>query len=640
MATTKGEYDQLTEGDIAENAQGDVQFSTTTKSYGSAREWEHEEVSGRTTAAEVSKTVSERVIPTNRDHTRLRITQDVGSAGNQQRELLVIGLDFGTTYSGIAYAFSSMSLESDPTCITDWPGREGQGLGKVPTVMRYADDGSFSWGYEIEQTSKEKLEGIKLLLDPDQSRQTYALSLLNTTTSLRKLGKSAIDVAADYIDAIYKHAIANIEKTYPHEFIKGVQKEFVLSVPAIWSDRARDDTLTAAKRSGIHPITLIKEPEAAALYTLNRMKGRGFQVGDAFVICDAGGGTVDLISYELTSIAPFKLRELVPGDGGMAGSLILNQKFEEFIENIVGKEQFAKLKPSEAFRRGMQIFDEQAKKRFKSIEDEFPINFPKARLRDDPTHEIELDYLTLKGDILSQLFEPLVKEIGKLVKGQVKGVEHKRTRENPSDAKNVRAILLVGGFGESMYLKGSLERDHPKTEVLKAPDAWIAIVRGAVMSRLFHAPVITSSVATRHYGVAAAEIHKPEDEGEPTSVDKYEGVSRGDDLQRDRVIEFPFYRKMNVNPSPEDLIFKEYLISSDATSPPRYPKEGLTKIICTLTADFNMVPMTEFKVRTAANGRACMAIHYKLVLTISPASMSFTLDVNGKKLGRVDAKYD
>ena len=46
-----------------------------------------------------------------------------------------------------------------------------------------------------------------------------------------------------------------------------------------------------------------------------------FQVGDAFVLCDAGGGTVDLISYEITKLDPLELRELVPGKGQISSSL-------------------------------------------------------------------------------------------------------------------------------------------------------------------------------------------------------------------------------------------------------------------------------------------------------------------------------
>ena len=39
------------------------------------------------------------------------------------------------------------------------------------------------------------------------------------------------------------------------------------------------------------------------------------QVGDAIVICDAGGGTVDLVSYEIKNLAPLELGELVRPTG-------------------------------------------------------------------------------------------------------------------------------------------------------------------------------------------------------------------------------------------------------------------------------------------------------------------------------------
>ena len=73
--------------------------------------------------------------------------------------------------------------------------------------------------------------------------------------------------------------------------------------------------MQAAKAAGFSPVTLIKEPEAAALYTMHSLDFT-LKVGDAFVVCDAGGGTVDLISYEVTGLTPnLQLKELVPGTG-------------------------------------------------------------------------------------------------------------------------------------------------------------------------------------------------------------------------------------------------------------------------------------------------------------------------------------
>lgn len=71
----------------------------------------------------------------------------------------------------------------------------------------------------------------------------------------------------------------------------------------------------AAKMAGLHPVSLIKEPEAAALYTLQSLKF-SLEEGNVFVICDAGGGTVDLISYQVEAVSPrLQLKELVSGKG-------------------------------------------------------------------------------------------------------------------------------------------------------------------------------------------------------------------------------------------------------------------------------------------------------------------------------------
>lgn len=72
--------------------------------------------------------------------------------------------------------------------------------------------------------------------------------------------------------------------------------------------------MQAAKKAGIHPVTLIKEPEAAALYTLTS-HDHSIKAGDSFVLCDAGGGTADLITYEVKNTQPLQLAELVPGEG-------------------------------------------------------------------------------------------------------------------------------------------------------------------------------------------------------------------------------------------------------------------------------------------------------------------------------------
>lgn len=156
--------------------------------------------------------------------------------------------------------------------------------------------------------------------------------------------------------------------------------------------------IKAAEMAGISPVTLIKEPEAAALYTV---KSLSFSVskGDIYVVCDAGGGTVDLVSYEVEQVLPrLQAREVVPGSGGMAGSIGLNQRFEEELRQVVGDDQWLKLKQSEPFFAAQKQFDEQVKPAFTGdTKKKHYIYFPGADLEDDPENGVRGSAWTMTG---------------------------------------------------------------------------------------------------------------------------------------------------------------------------------------------------------------------------------------------------
>lgn len=62
-------------------------------------------------------------------------------------------------------------------------------------------------------------------------------------------------------------------------------------------------------------------------------------MGDTFVVCDAGGGTVDLISYTVVKLDPvIEVREAAPGTGALCGSTYVNRRFKEFLQSRLGQE--------------------------------------------------------------------------------------------------------------------------------------------------------------------------------------------------------------------------------------------------------------------------------------------------------------
>ena len=115
-----------------------------------------------------------------------------------------------------------------------------------------------------------------------------------------------------------------------------------ITVPAVWSDMAQAKTRNCAEAAGMGAgaaLHIISEPEAAALFALSAMDRHGLQIGETFVLCDAGGGTVDLITYTVVELLPIlKLTEASPGTGSLCGGSFLNRIFASHMQEKLGNE--------------------------------------------------------------------------------------------------------------------------------------------------------------------------------------------------------------------------------------------------------------------------------------------------------------
>ncbi|KAG5965237.1 hypothetical protein E4U58_002894 [Claviceps cyperi] len=551
-------------------------------------------------------------------------------AAREQEEKLIIALDFGTTYSGVAYCFANQK-NAVPKAILDWPD-QGLSSPKIPTIIEYTENESFRWGASVDRRNGG-IVGIKLLLDPTQERPLY-LPTKNIDEELNSLPKKPFEVAADFIQVIYEHALRDIAKTIPKAYMDMCDKEFVLSVPAVWSDAAKNATLKAAERAGIKPVTIVKEPEAAALYAIKSLDF-AIEKNDAFVVCDAGGGTVDLISYEVVAIAPrLKLKELVAGTGGMAGSLGLNQRFATAVEELVGADQWLKLKASKAWSFAEKQFDEEIKKKFNGgLKEVYYVNFPLARLEDDENHGLASSTWTISGKVLSRIFEPLIADILNLIEHQVK-----------------EGIFLVGGFGSSNYLMQRVKDHFPKIQVLQPSDAWAAIVKGAVLSKLPSQVAVVSTCATRHYGTRCeSPFQKPRDADQQAFLDRDGNrrvtimkwfIKTGETILRDQrfeiMLEFQFENIYNsVN-----FIRSYDLWQCEDTNAPIHPAKAMKlRRNCSVTADLTSVPRNKFTRKSDKTGKSYYALNINLVMTFKSAVMTFSMEVDGEEMGSTEVDY-
>lgn len=158
----------------------------------------------------------------------------------------------------------------------------------------------------------------------------------------------------------------------------------------------------------------------------------------------------------------------------MGGSLGLNKRFEETVRNVVGDDQFANLKKSVGWAKALNEFDKNIKTAFAGdVTDTYYVNFPKASLEDDPDENLISNCWEMSGDVIQEIFEPIINEILRLVGDQIRAVHSKRPLQQ------IKGIFLVGGFGASRYLKKRLEEkyDDLGIQIIQPHDAWSAIVK-------------------------------------------------------------------------------------------------------------------------------------------------------------------
>ena len=266
----------------------------------------------------------------------------------------------------------------------------------------------------------------------------------------------------DYLRAVHRHVENMLHRNVISAVLRRTQREYVITVPAVWKETARDLTARCAVDAGMgikDDIHIVSEPEAAAMYAIPAFKeinGGVLEKGDTFVLCDAGGGyssgplfdlnvyidqrldrTVDLISYTVKTLDPIlELEEAAPGSGSACGSVFLNRIFEENLNNRFKNDHKWGSDP-QILEEAMDHFENQTKVRFNGIKGD---NIPMFGLGPQPG--IKRDRLELSSTDIKEIFEPVISEILGLIEDQIQ-----------QTAKKVKLILLVGGFGESRYLQ-------------------------------------------------------------------------------------------------------------------------------------------------------------------------------------------
>ncbi|RSL99786.1 hypothetical protein CDV31_012037 [Fusarium ambrosium] len=395
----------------------------------------------------------------------------------QKRTRLIVGIDYGTTYSGLSFAMSTATDFKDIKAWTAYPGaasHQSEHCEKAPSLVSFDDenggkDGRDLWGYQVEPGMKS-YAWTKLLLDGSARASEYDDPGLKKAigSGMMKLapGRTAKEIVTVYLRGLNTMYQGVVAEKFGQDYLEDLPVDFWLTVPATWSDAAKQLTLEAARDAGFASrphdrVRLITEPEAAAHLALRSSIHHVqdlIEVGARVMVCDLGGGTVDITSYEVQSISPgLKLRELCVGGGGKCGGTFVDRNFHAFMKKRFGK-AFKSLGP-EMTGPGSRFMDQ-----FEMAKRDFSLHHPRTR-----PHRLHLPMASLKGKSTSKkhydsrfgyvlitqedmesLFKPVWDKIIGLVADQVDRVKRETS-------KGIDHLVLVGGFGSSPYVKERLK---------------------------------------------------------------------------------------------------------------------------------------------------------------------------------------
>ncbi|KAM0346552.1 hypothetical protein ACHAO7_011748 [Fusarium culmorum] len=597
-------------------------------------------------------------------------------------DLMIIGIDFGTTYSGAAWA-TVADIESDNVnIVTSWPDT-GVQEGKAPTVLFYEHGNTF-WGYGVPR-DVEPVQWFKLLLlkSEDQPEEIRGHEyLVQARKMLEDEQKSVVDVIADYLRLLWGHVLETIIKARGKNVIEALGFHVVITVPAIWKNYARDFMLQAARDAGIMAprragrttLSFVPEPEAAALASICE-RGEDLNEGDVFVICDAGGGTVDLISYKVESTEPITLQEAVVGSGGLCGGIFIDQEFQRICKARLGR-SWSSLSQTGILEIMKDEWEHGIKRHFKPVTSskEFVVKIPAeafkgsgaSNMNDSSKKPIIKDgRIHFTSDNIGETFQKSFSSISDLLDKQI---DQAKKSKCP-----VKGIILVGGLGCSPYLQEYLKTKYRRKniDVLQTDGMKprTAICRGAVYKGLIDgseaaasasqpsvrgtrallenkSPVtVTSTISRLSLGVSYRtefdeDIHNEKDKYWDHDEESYQVaglldwyIKKGQNVQKHQPVKRSFYRTFETPSNYEEFRSKasEEINQCNQENPPSMQNSSVTKF-CEVELDLP-TSFQSLKDYTTPSGKLLKKIEFDIEMVPSGASVEFGIYYMDKRIG-------
>ncbi|KAG8739178.1 hypothetical protein FRC10_006069 [Ceratobasidium sp. 414] len=350
---------------------------------------------------------------------------------------------------------------------------------KIPTLVYYDKDDkvvsdehfqAVSFGAEAlkpETADKAEEQGwrlaryFKLYLYPEAIKQKHNLKVqpLPTGITLDKIYTDFMGYLMKHTQEFFETRIIDGRKVW-----EDLHKDMtiVLAHPNGWTIReqnflrkaavAANYTSEAKAHAQIH---FVSEAEASVHFCVFKSDiGNRLNPNVNFIVCDAGGSTVDTTAYCVKSVSPMLELEEKALACVQAGAVFVDLECEKHLAGVLNRIGLDDDERNDYLRSGIKDFESSAKRAFGSagpdgelLEHRIDMGCRLQR----PEFKIRHGAITLSSDTIQTFFDNCVEETVASIRQQMSGL-------------NPKHILLVGGFGDSPYLRNTLLSEFNSAE--------------------------------------------------------------------------------------------------------------------------------------------------------------------------------
>ncbi|KAG8817275.1 hypothetical protein FRC17_011311 [Serendipita sp. 399] len=426
-------------------------------------------------------------------------------------EKIIVSIDLGTTHrtGAVSFAHAYPGSDINVRMVTRWKGQpEAAGDSKIPTIVAYKDGQLVACGAEardyLGDEEYEVSKWFKLHLHPDSMGISDAPPPYGSDTNTMEIPElptnvSLLMVYSDFMRYLFEGFISFFEESTPNgaaiwrRLSSGIV--IILTIPNGWDTRQQGFLKQVAQLAGVVQsdddaalrIEFVSEGEASVHYVLGKINHNTWLgEGVMFAVTDAGGSTVDSTLYVCKRLEPKLVLEEVcasecvqVSEGLMLLPIVTDRCIVKaggvFVDRAAQHLLVEKLTGSNYADEGtigdmVHKFEQRTKRVFDGTQESNVIDFG-SRRDNDRDYNIIQGKITLTRSEVSSMFDNVVaRSVASCSK-----LLHRR---------NIKHLLLVGGFGESPFLRSRLREEFGNrgTEIVTVEEpSKKAAAEGAVL---------------------------------------------------------------------------------------------------------------------------------------------------------------